>query len=159
VGNALCYKRRMHIFLLLAALALFMIFLFWQGGAQRAPGLPAPISPFERDIKAAEFHEMVLSASHQVPVMVDFYASWCGPCHAFAPVLAEMARDYNGGFLLARVDYDANTDLVRQYRVTCIPTVALFRNGEQIDGFEGGQMPHQVRYFLAKNGVTPANAG
>jgi putative thioredoxin len=143
----------MHILLALAAIIGIIGFLFWLRQRQRYPALPAPLSAFEREVSADEFAQMVMETSRETPVLVDFYARWCGPCHRFAPTLAELARDYNGAFLLARIDYDKSTDLIRQYKVECVPTVMLFRGGEKIDGFEGGQLAHQVRYFLAKNGI------
>lgn len=145
---------------LLAVLAVagFILFILWQQKRERYPALPAPISTYEREIIGDEFADMVLKTSNEVPVVVDFYARWCGPCHDFAPVMAEMARDYNGSFLLARVDFDQNPQLVKHFKVTCIPTIALFRNGEKLDGFEGGQQPHQVRYFLAKHGINAKTA-
>lgn len=147
----------MHILLLLLVIVGVALALYWIVTQQRQPpSLPAPISPFERDISAKEFHDMVLKTSVDTPVLVDFFAGWCGPCHAFAPVLAEMARDYNGAFLLARVDFEQNIDLAKHFKVSCLPTVALFRDGERIDGFEGSQQQHQLRYFLAKHGINPA---
>lgn len=142
------------IFLLVAAAFCFYLYTQWQ--PRQLPVLPAPASEFERDIKPADFGEMVLGNSARVPVLVDFYARWCGPCHMFAPVLAEAAREYQGAFLLARVDYDQSSGLIKQYAIECVPTIKLFRNGECVDGFEGGQQPHQLRYFLAKNNIKPA---
>lgn len=143
----------MHIMLAVIAIIGLVLFLRWQHQKQRSPALPAPMSPFEREISTREFDEMVLATSHQTPVLVDFYAPWCGPCHQFAPLLAELAHDYKGAFLLARINYDKSRDLVTRYQVDCVPTLILFRNGQKTEHIEGTQLPHQLRYFLAKNGV------
>lgn len=141
----------MHIlFALIGMVGLF--YFFYQHQFKRAT-LPAPISLFEREVTAKEFDEMVLGSSTRTPVMVDFYDPWYGPCRDFAPTLAKLARDYNGSFLLARVSYDQSAELMKRYQVECVPTIALFKNGQRIDGFEGQYLPHQVRYFLSKNGI------
>lgn len=146
----------MPLAILLIVVAAFCFYLYTQWQPRQLPNLPAPVSEFERDIDPADFGDMVLANSARVPVVVDFYARWCGPCHRFAPVLAEVAKEFNGAFLLARVDYDRSPELIRQYGIQCVPTIKLFRQGESVDGFEGGQLAHQLRYFLAKNGIKPA---
>ncbi|MEL6951593.1 MAG: thioredoxin domain-containing protein [Pseudomonadota bacterium] len=117
------------------------------------------MSPFERVISSHEFEDLVVAHSHQTPVLVDFYADWCGPCHAFSPVLSEMARHCDGSFLLAKIDFDANKELAVQAGVRALPAIALFKDGKRVDGFSGGRLPHSLRFFLAKNGVeVPAEA-
>jgi putative thioredoxin len=149
----------MHPVLVLFGIIAVVLFMLWRQKQQRNPALPAPLSPFERDVRASEFENMVLESSRQTPVLVDFYARWCGPCHRFAPVIAEVAKEFNGGFLLARVNFDESQALIERYGVTCIPTVALFQNGTRVDGFEGGRSDHQLRYFLATHGIKPVIEG
>lgn len=141
----------MHI--LFALIGMVGLFYFFYHHQLKRPALSAPISLFEREVTAREFDEMVLSTSTRIPVMVDFYDPWCGPCRDFAPILADIVRTYNGAFLLARISYDQSTELMKRYNITCVPTIALFRDGKRVDGFEGQHLPHQVRYFLAKNGI------
>ena len=145
----------MHLFLLGAAVALVLVFLF--RSAQRSEDVPridqTPQSPYEREINSSEFPSLVIEHSNNTPVLVDFYADWCGPCHAFSPVLSEMAKACDGSFLLAKIDFDKNKELAADYGVTALPAIALFKGGEKIDGFSGGRLPHTLRFFLAKNGI------
>lgn len=117
-----------------------------------------PLSPYERVIDAAEFKTLVIENSKRVPVLVDFYADWCQPCHDFGPTLSEMAKSCDGSFLLAKVDFDQNKQLAAAYGVTSPPAIALFRNGERVDDFSGSKLPHSLRFFLVKNGVSVDDA-
>ncbi len=118
-----------------------------------AGGWLAPQSDYERDVAASEFDEIVLKTSMTTPVLVDFYATWCGPCKDFAPVLSGLAKDYQGRFLLARVNYDQSRALVQRFKVSCVPTVILFDQGEMLERFEGALLPHQIRFFLMRFGI------
>ncbi|HET6232142.1 MAG TPA: thioredoxin [Longimicrobiaceae bacterium] len=86
----------------------------------------------------ADFDRLVADA--QVPVLVDFYADWCGPCKIMAPVLDQFARDRAGGLLVAKVDTDANPVVSRRFGISSIPTLILFRGGREA-GRELGAIP------------------
>ena len=84
---------------------------------------------FVREVNAPDFAEAVVRRSHDVPVVVDFWAEWCGPCKTLGPVLERLASDYAGGFELVKVDVDANQALAQQFGVQGIPFVMAFKSG------------------------------
>jgi putative thioredoxin len=94
------------------------------------------------------FEQDVVARSHEQPVVVDFWAEWCGPCHALAPVLEQAVAERNGAVVLAKVDVDANPELSRRYGVHGIPAVKAFRNGHVVREFVGAQPPRVVANFL-----------
>ena len=145
----------MHIIIAIALIALFAVVLLMR--SRRGSKIPkidhSPRSRFERVIASHEFEDLVVEQSRLTPVLVDFYANWCAPCHAFSPILSEMAKSCEGSFLLAKIDFDSNKELAASLGVTALPAISLFRDGEKIDGFSGGKLPHSLRFFLAKNGV------
>ncbi|MCG5524103.1 thioredoxin [Ectothiorhodospira haloalkaliphila] len=103
------------------------------------------------DITQENFHALVIEGSQQRPVLVDFWADWCQPCQMLMPILAKLAEEYAGGFLLAKVNSDQQQDLALQYGVRSLPTVLVFRDGEPVDQFMGVQPESTIRQMLDKH--------
>lgn len=110
------------------------------------------------DVTTARFQDDVLQKSLEVPVLVDFWATWCGPCKTLGPILEKLAADYNGAFLLAKVDVDAEQQLAGYFGIRSVPTVVLIRDGQPVDGFPGALPEGQLRQFLAQHGIEPLGA-
>ena len=100
------------------------------------------------DVTEQTFDEAVLARSHEVPVVVDFWAEWCGPCHALAPVLEGEVAERAGRVELVKVDVDANQGLAGQFGVSGIPAVKAFRDGRVVKQFVGAQSRTAVSAFL-----------
>lgn len=114
--------------------------------------------PLVFDATLASFEQDVILKSKQVPVLVDFWAEWCGPCKSLGPVLEKLAAEFAGGFLLAKVDVDKEQQLAGYFQIKSIPTVMLLKDGQIVDGFPGALPEGQVREFLQHHGVAPALA-
>jgi putative thioredoxin len=106
-------------------------------------------SPYIFDIDGKdEFQQQVIDASHQQPVLVDFWADWCSPCLMIAPVLAKVIPEYEGKVLLAKMDADENMKLAGHYKLRGFPTIIMFINGEEVGRFGGAKPAPEVRKFI-----------
>lgn len=114
----------------------------------------APIHVFDATTDA--FEAEVIQKSLLVPVLVDFWAEWCAPCKQLGPVLEQLAKDFNGAFVLAKVDVDKEPQLAAAFQVRSIPTVMLVKDGQLVDGFPGALPEAQLREFLTHHGIAPA---
>ena len=108
------------------------------------------------EVGEADFQSAVLERSRQIPVVVDFWAEWCGPCKALSPALEAAESKRNGQVLLAKVDVDANQRLAAQFGVQGIPAVKAFRNGSIVDEFTGALPPTRVEAFF--DSLVPSRA-
>jgi putative thioredoxin len=102
------------------------------------------------------FEKEVMARSHQVPVLVDFWAAWCGPCRVLGPILEKLANELQGKFVLAKIDVDRFPRYAQAFGVRGIPAVMAFRDGELVAEFEGALPEPAVREFL--QGVIPSEA-
>lgn len=103
------------------------------------------------DVTTQTFVQEVVERSHTTPVLVDLWATWCGPCKTLGPVLEKLAREMNGQFVLAKIDIDANPEIADAFQVQSVPTVLLLKGGRPVDGFVGGQPEAKIRALLEKH--------
>jgi len=114
--------------------------------------------PHVFDATTETFETEVLQKSLQTPVLVDFWATWCGPCKTLGPMLEKLAGEYHGAFALAKVDVDKEQQIAAAFQIRSVPTVFLVKGGQIVDGFPGAVPEGQLREFLSQHGVVPLEA-
>jgi putative thioredoxin len=108
------------------------------------------VSDYIVNIDETNAAALLIDESHRRPVVVDFWADWCEPCKVLMPLLEKLAHEYQGAFLLAKVNADEQQGITQQFGVRSLPTVMVIQNGQPVDGFAGAQPEAQVREMLGK---------
>lgn len=116
------------------------------GSGAASGGTPAVV-----DVTEATFQEQVVDRSMQVPVVIDLWADWCGPCKQLSPVLEKLAGEGGGTWVLAKVDVDANPRIAQVFQAQSIPTVIAVAGGQPVEAFQGAQPEAQIREWI--NGI------
>ena len=108
------------------------------------------------DVTEQDFEREVIERSRTTPVVVDFWAEWCGPCRMLSPILERAAEERDGQVVLAKLDTDANPNIARAFQIQGIPAVKAFKDGRVVDEFVGAQPPANVERFF--DGLVPSEA-
>lgn len=101
-----------------------------------------------KDIKDNTFNDEVLESN--VPVVVDFWAPWCGPCQAITPVLEELDKEYSGEIKFVKLNVDENSETAQKFRILSIPTIKVFKNGEAVERLSGFKSKNDLEKVLNK---------
>src|SRR5256714_15608633 len=118
------------------------------GAGPGAVGTAAPV----KDVSTANFMAEVVDASFEQPVIVDFWAPWCGPCKQLGPILEKVVRGANGAVRMVKLNIDENPEIAQQMRIQSIPAVYAFKDGRPVDGFVGALPVSQVKQFVQRLG-------
>jgi len=124
------------------------------GGAAAKPAAPGA---YVKDASMQTFAADVIDASMQTPVLVDFWAPWCGPCKQLGPLLEKVVNEAKGAVRLVKVNIDENPEIAKQLRIQSVPTVYAFRNGQPVDGFMGAVPESRIRDLVRQ--LTGGEAG
>jgi putative thioredoxin len=122
------------------------------GGQNTGNGSGTPAGDLVKDSNTQNFMRDVIEASRQVPVIVDFWAPWCGPCKQLGPALEKAVRQANGKVRMVKINVDENQQLSQQMRIQSIPAVYAFVNGQPVDGFMGALPESQLKQFVDRLG-------
>lgn len=117
-------------------------------GADGAAAPQTGADDLVKDVDTAEFMTEVIEASQSVPVIVDFWATWCGPCKQLGPTIEKLVREAGGKVRLVKVDIDKNQQLAQQLRIQSIPMVYAFLGGRPVDGFQGALPESEIKAFI-----------
>ena len=109
-----------------------------------------------KNISKEQWEQEVINSDK--PVFVDFWATWCGPCGIVAPIVEELAKDYEGKVNFVKVNVDQNKELASKYNIFSIPTLAIFRNGQVVSQADGAASKESIRNFIDKNIQTEVSA-
>lgn len=115
-------------------------------------------SPYIIDITLENFQQVILEGSQQQPILVDFWADWCAPCKALLPSLHKLADEFQGQFILAKINIEEQQELAQQFQVRSVPTVMLVSQGQLIDQFNGALPESEIRAFLKRHLTNPIDA-
>ncbi len=109
-----------------------------------------------KNISKEQWEQEVINSDK--PVFVDFWATWCGPCNIVAPIVKELAKEYEGKVNFVKVDVDKNKELASKYNIFSIPTLAIFRNGQVVSQAAGAVSKESLRNYIDKNIQTEVSA-
>ena len=103
------------------------------------------------NVNDENFKEEVITKSKEIPVVVDFFATWCPPCKVLEPTLEKLSKTYEGKFILVKINVDENPMVSKEYSIMSIPSIKMFKNSNVVDEFVGAMPENMVKQWLDKN--------